>query len=72
MHVKANVNKSTCMFCGMCGGLCPEIFRADFDRRSVAFDTEISEELLPVAKHAESICPTWSITLQESSNINMQ
>jgi ferredoxin len=68
--MKASINKKTCMFCGMCGGLCPEVFRADTDRRSVAFDTEISEELLATVRHAESICPTWSISLQESTCVN--
>lgn len=65
--MKANVNKSSCMFCGMCGGLCPEVFRADQDRKSVALDTELSEELLATARYAESICPTWSISLQDAS-----
>ncbi|MDF2891031.1 MAG: 4Fe-4S single cluster domain of Ferredoxin, partial [Clostridia bacterium] len=41
--MKASINKKTCMFCGMCGGLCPEVFRADLDRKSIALDTEISE-----------------------------
>jgi len=60
------------MFCGMCGGLCPEVFRADTDRKSVAMDTEFSEELLATARHAELICPTWSISLREPPNINVQ
>jgi ferredoxin len=67
--MKASINKKTCMFCGMCGGLCPELFRVGTDRRSVAMDTEISEELLPTARHAESICPTWSISLHESPSL---
>ena len=70
--MKAAINKSTCIFCGMCGGLCPEVFRADSDRKSVALDTEISGELLAAARHAEAICPTWSISLQDALSAVMQ
>lgn len=68
--MKASVNKQTCMFCGMCGGLCPEVFRVDQDRKSVAMDTELSEELVPAVEYAQSICPTWSITLQNTPEID--
>lgn len=64
--MKAYVNKSGCMFCGMCGGLCPEVFRAGNDKRSIAMDMELSDELMPAARYAESICPTWSITLKDN------
>ncbi len=64
--MKAYVNKESCMFCGMCGGACPDVFRADTDGKSVSLDTEFSEELLPMVRHAESICPTWAISVKEA------
>lgn len=70
--MKAAINKNTCMFCGMCGGLCPEIFRADSDRKTIAMDMEISEELMPTVSYAASICPTWSISVEEQPVVNMQ
>lgn len=66
--MKASVNKNHCIFCGMCGGACPDVFRADFDGKSVSLDKELSGELLDMAKHAESICPTWAITIENTPN----
>jgi ferredoxin len=60
--MKAFVNKKNCIFRGMCGGVCPDIFFSDYDGKSVALDIEIELELLDLAKYAESICPASAIT----------
>jgi ferredoxin len=65
--MKAFVNKNSCIFCGLCGGMCPDVFQTDLDGKSVSLDRELSGELLSMAKHAESICPTWSITIDDTS-----
>ena len=50
----------------MCGGTCPDVFFADTNGKSVSLDTEFSEELLPIVRHAEAICPTWAISVKET------
>ncbi len=64
--MKASLDKLNCIFCGMCGGICSDVFRADFDGKSVAMDKELSGELLASAKYAEAVCPTWAITIGNS------
>ncbi|MBB6215004.1 ferredoxin [Anaerosolibacter carboniphilus] len=63
--MKAFVNKHSCIFCGLCGGICPDVFQSDHDGKSISLDIELSDELLIMARHAESICPTWSITIDD-------
>ncbi|WP_242867270.1 ferredoxin [Thermotalea metallivorans] len=60
------MDKNSCISCGLCGGLCPDVFQAGLDGKAISLDKELSGELLVMAKHAESICPTWSISLQTS------
>jgi ferredoxin len=62
--MKAFVNQSDCILCGMCGGICPEIFMIDSIGKSKALDIELTGELLDMAKHAESICPVRAITIR--------
>ena len=62
--MKANVNKETCIGCGLCETICPTVFNM---KESVA---EVIAE--PVPPHAERACreavescPMASITLNE-------
>jgi ferredoxin len=52
------------MFCGICRVVCPDVFFADYDGKSVALDIELEGELLRLAKYAEFICPTSAITIK--------
>lgn len=54
------------MYCGLCGGVCPDVFQTDINGKPISLDTELSGELLMMARHAESICPTWSITIDDT------
>ncbi|MFT9498202.1 ferredoxin [Anaerosolibacter sp.] len=63
--MKAFINKNSCMYCGLCGGACPDVFQTDIDGKPISLDTELTDELLAMAKHAESICPTWSISIDD-------
>lgn len=59
------VNQDICIFCGMCGGICPDVFIVDTDKRkSMALDIELRGELLTLAKHAEFVCPVGAITIK--------
>lgn len=67
-NMKAFVNQNICIFCGMCGGACPDVFVIDPDKRkSMALDIELTGKLLATARHAESICPVGAITIKDVS-----
>lgn len=63
--MRAYVNKNACIFCGMCGGACPDVFFSDYDGRSIALDIELTDEFLVMAKRAEEICPAGAITIMD-------
>ncbi|MDO9535226.1 MAG: ferredoxin [Bacillota bacterium] len=66
--MKAFVNQDICIFCGICGGVCPDVFVIDSDKRkSIALDIELTRELLAMARYAESICPAEAITIKDVS-----
>ncbi|MEM1688243.1 MAG: ferredoxin [Nanopusillaceae archaeon] len=63
---KVTVNKDTCISCGACIALAPNIFEWDSDGKSKPIMEEINEEsLIDKAKEAASICPTGSIKIIE-------
>lgn len=71
--MKALVNQRICLFCGMCGGTCPEIFVIDTDKRkSFALDIELTGEILDLAKYAESLCPAGAITIKDVPQIDKE
>jgi ferredoxin len=62
----AYVNQNICIFCGMCGGICSDIFVIDSDKRkSIALDIELTDQLLALARHAEAVCPVGAIEIKD-------
>lgn len=61
IKMKAFVDKDTCIGCGICPDICPEIFRMDDDGKAIAGDDEISEEIIDNAMDAEAQCPVDAI-----------
>ena len=71
---KVTVNKETCIACGVCWSLAPDVFeldpatgktrikdpyrKSDSDKESVG---EVPDKLLDAVKNAASSCPTGSI-----------
>ena len=43
--MKANVDKDTCIGCGACPSICPEVFSMDDDGLAKAIDSEIPEDV---------------------------
>lgn len=62
--MRGHVDKDTCIGCGLCPDICPEIFRMDDDGKAIADDTEIPDDLIDSAKEAESQCPVEAITVK--------
>ncbi|ATD53843.1 ferredoxin [Clostridium chauvoei] len=61
--MKANVDKDTCIGCGLCPSVCPEVFEMDDDGKAVAKVTEVPDANVDEAKDAESSCPVSAITV---------
>jgi len=58
------VDKDTCIGCGLCPVLCPEIFEMDNDGKAEASENEIEKKLIESAKEAEEQCPVSAITIE--------
>ena len=62
--MKACVDKDTCIGCGLCPEVCPEIFKMEDDGKAVASPSEVTEDLVSSAKEAEDQCPVSAITVE--------
>lgn len=70
--IKISINPDTCIACGVCYSLCPQVFEAGADGKSqiVAqyrkggkeFEGEVDESLKDCVETAKNSCPTFSIS----------
>ena len=62
--MKAFVDENTCISCGLCEGICPEIFSLETGV-SVAKEGEVSEEYADATREACDSCPVSAISVEE-------
>jgi len=62
--MKATVDKSGCISCGMCVDTCPDVFRFDEDGLAEAY-AEIDESVEEEAKEARDNCPVSVISIED-------
>lgn len=62
--MKAHVDKDTCIGCGLCPSICPEVFSMDDDGKAVAISGDVPAENQDSAKEAEESCPVSAITVE--------
>lgn len=62
--MKGFVDKDTCIGCGLCVGICPEVFKMDDDGKASGSENVILETLVESAKDAEEQCPVVAIIVK--------
>lgn len=62
--MKANVDRNTCIGCGLCEALCPRGFKMDDEGLAVGLPGDLDGEDLAQARDAESQCPVAAITVE--------
>ncbi|MBU5486198.1 ferredoxin [Clostridium sp. MSJ-11] len=63
--MKAHVDKDTCIGCGLCPGIAPDVFEMDDDGKAVVTVDEVPDGSEDAAKEAEDSCPTNAISTEE-------
>jgi len=61
--MKAAVDRETCIGCGNCEAVCPDVFMLDADGKSTVIVEVIPQEFAACAKEAEEQCPVSAITV---------
>lgn len=64
MNMKAFVDRDTCIGCGLCESICPEVFKMGDEGVSEVIVDEIPDSLLESAKEAEEQCPVGAIKIE--------
>jgi ferredoxin len=62
--MKANVDKDTCISCGICPSVCPEVFEMDDDGKAKAIEDSVPTTSEDSAKEAEDQCPVNAISIE--------
>ena len=63
--MKAIVDQDTCISCGLCVSMCPEVYSFNEDEKSVAIDGDIPTDAQDSAKEARDACPVDAIDIKE-------
>ena len=62
--MKAMVDKDTCIGCGMCPSICPEVFDMDDDGKAHAIVDEVPSDNEDGAQEAADSCPVSAISVE--------
>lgn len=62
--MKAIVDKDTCIACGVCPSVCPDIFEMQDDGKAGTITDEVAAEFAEQAKEAEESCPVNAISIE--------
>ncbi|MGL4772008.1 MAG: ferredoxin [Clostridium sp.] len=61
--MKAKVDKESCIGCGLCPSICPEVFEMDDDGKATVKGEAVPTSCENEAKEAEASCPVSAITV---------
>lgn len=62
--MKATINRSGCISCGLCTETCPNVFRMAEDGIAEAY-AEVTDDVKQSAEEARDNCPVSVISLEE-------
>ncbi|WP_426348130.1 ferredoxin [Alloiococcus sp. CFN-8] len=62
--MKAIVDKDTCISCGLCPSICPDVFEFDDDGKATAIVDEVPSEMEDTAQEAADSCPVSAISVE--------
>ena len=62
--MKALVNQDTCIGCGICMSMCPDVFHSDDDGKACTKDEEVAKDLEDGATEARDSCPVDAIDIK--------
>lgn len=63
--MKTSVNQDTCISCGVCVSMCPDVYQFNDDDKSEAIVDEVPKELEEDAVAARDSCPVDAIDIDE-------
>lgn len=62
--MKACVDKSLCIGCGLCESISPSVFKMNEEGLAEAIENEFTDEQLSEAEEAKSQCPSEAISVE--------
>ena len=63
--MKAHVNQDTCIGCGLCPSICPDVFTLQDDTgKATAYVEEVPDNIRDDAEEAAASCPVEAITVK--------
>ena len=62
--MKVEIDRSGCIGCGLCAGICPEVFRIEDDGVAAVY-AQPDKETEPKAEEAAESCPVSVITAEK-------
>ena len=61
------VDQDKCLRCGMCTGICPDVFQFDDEGNIKVNNENINEEIISSVNEAVTSCPVTAISKEEEN-----